>query len=171
MRLRNQRGVGLVEIMVAVVIVSIGFLAAASMQVQGMRFSQGAYFRSQAYFMASEIIDRMRNNTRAVTLNLYANKQTGSGLTNPDCNNNNCDFTEMVDQDLRDWSASLYNFDGVNNFTPALPSAGGIEARGTIELIQQNEYRVTLFWAENINGDTEEQSLSVNFATEEFQAN
>lgn len=169
MRMNHQRGVGLVEILVAVVIVSIGFLAAASMQVQGMRFSQGAYFRSQAYFLASDIIDRMRNNSRAVTDGLYDTRATSAAPTNPNCNANNCDFAQMVDQDLYDWSSSLHNLAGVNNFVPALPSATNVQARGEIELIEENEYRVTMYWAENVNGNSEQQSLVVNFATESIR--
>ena len=168
MKRNRQKGVGLVEILVAVVIVSIGFLAAATMQVQGMRFSQGAYFRSQAYFMASSMIDRMRNNTRAVTDGLYDGRATGSNLVNRNCDANDCSSAEMVDHDLYEWSSSLHNLRGVSNFIPALPSSPGIPAQGSIQLIQQNEYRVTLVWAENVNGNAEQQSLVVNFATEEI---
>ena len=164
----NQRGVGLVEILVAVVIVSIGFLAAATMQVQGMRFSQGAYFRSQAYFMASDMIDRMRNNSRAVTEGLYNTKVTSSDPTNPGCNIGDCNFQDMVNQDVYDWSASLHNLAGVSNFVPLLPSSDAVKARGEIVLITQNEYRITMYWAENVNGNPTEQTLVVNFATEEL---
>lgn len=162
----NQRGVGLVEIMVAVVIVSIGFLAAASMQVQGMRFSQSAYFRSQAYFMASEIIDRMRNNSVAVADGLYTGQTTSPTATNPQCEINDCDSTLMVDQDIYDWSASLHNFTGIGHFTPALPSGPSVQANGLIELISPDEYRVTLTWAETVNGNNQAEELVVNFATE-----
>jgi len=164
-----QRGIGLVEILVAVVIVSIGFLAAATMQVQGMRFSQGAYFRSQAYFLASDMIDRMRNNTIAVTNGLYDAKTTAAGASNPNCNFSNCDPNKMVDQDIYDWSASLHNLTGISNFIPALPSSENIQARGEILQTSKNEYRLSMYWAENINGNLEEQSLVVNFATEEAQ--
>ena len=165
----NQRGVGLVEILVAVVIVSIGFLAAASMQVQGMRFSQGAYFRSQAYFMASDMIDRMRNNTRGVTDGLYNTKTTTANPINPGCNSNDCGPSDMVNQDIYDWSSSLHNLAGSNNFVPALPSSNNIQARGEIILISENEYRITMYWSENVSGNSEQQTLVVNFATEEIQ--
>ena len=166
MNYHPQRGVGLVEIMVAVVIASIGFLAAASMQVQGMRFSQSAYFRSQAYFMASEIIDRMRNNPSAVIEGLYSDQETSSTAINPQCDINDCDSTDMVVQDIYDWSASLHDFNGIGNFNPILPSGPTVQAKGEIELVDDNEYRVTLSWSETINGASQTQSLVVNFATE-----
>ena len=164
---KNQRGIGLVEILVAVVIVSIGFLAAATMQVQGMRFSQGAYFRSQAYFVASDMIDRMRNNPVAVSDGFYSAKVTSAGLSNPNCNSSNCNPETVADQDLFDWSATLHNLNGTNNFIPLLPSSDTVQARGEITQTSLNEYRLTMYWAETNSGNSEEQSLVVNFATEE----
>jgi len=133
-----------------------------------MRFSQGAYFRSQAYFMASDIIDRMRNNSRAVTNGLYDGRGTSANPPNPNCNAGNCTFQEMVDQDIYDWSSSIHNLTGGANFIPALPSGPAIAANGTITQIEDNQYRVTLTWAETVNGNSEAQSLTVNFATEQY---
>jgi len=165
---RKQRGVGLVEILVAVVIISIGFLAAASMQIQGMRFSQGAYFRSQAYFMASDIIDRMRNNPRAVTAGLYDDKVISPTAANPNCGNGNCNFQDMVDQDIFDWSSAIHNLNGNSNFVPALPSGPNVAAGGKIELVTPDQYRITLTWAENVNGSNQAQTLVVNFAAQRW---
>jgi len=164
---KNERGVGMVEVLVAVVIVSIGFLAAASMQVQGMRFSQGAYFQSQAYFMASDIIDRMRNNTRAVTENLYDNKETAADLADPGCNTGSCTYAQMVRQDLFEWSAALHS--KATGFTPLLPSSTEVPALGKIDKIADNQYRITLTWAETINGQSKAQNLTVNFAVEQYE--
>jgi len=169
MNKRFQRGVGLIEILIAVVIISIGFLAAASMQIQGMRFSQGAYFRSQAYFMASDIIDRMRNNSRGVTEGLYDGLFTKSDAINPNCNTQSCDYQSMVTQDIFEWSASLHPLNGGSNFIPALPSSTTVTAKGEIDEIAPNQYRITLTWAENINGTSTPQTLTVNFATEQYE--
>ena len=49
--LEHQSGVGLLEVLIALIILSFGFLATARMQVEGMRYSQGAYNLSQAKFM------------------------------------------------------------------------------------------------------------------------
>jgi len=74
--LRNrcqQRGIGFIEILITIALLSIGFLALARMQVEGMRFSQSAYFQSQAYFLASDMINRMRTNTDGVRDGHYDN--------------------------------------------------------------------------------------------------
>ena len=60
-----QRGVGLIEIMVALVILSIGLLGIANLHMAGLRMTQEAYFQSQATILAQDIIDRMRANPDA----------------------------------------------------------------------------------------------------------
>jgi len=72
---QKQKGVGLLEILITVLLLSIGFLAAAKMQVQGMRFSQSAYIEAQAYFMISDMMDRMRSNAKGVRAKHYDNKK------------------------------------------------------------------------------------------------
>ncbi len=168
-RKATQRGIGLIEILVAVVLVSIGFLAAAKMQVEGMRFSQSAYFRSQAYFMATDIIDRMRANPQGVAALAYAGKSTAAGLPNPGCAAKACNESELAAQDLHDWSAQLHPADGTN---PALPSGKDgsevVTARGVITRdAATDSWTVTVFWAEVVNNDLTEQRLPLSFVSQQ----
>jgi len=57
-----ERGVGLIEVLMALIVLSIGFLVSANMQLRGMRSNQETYNQSQAMMLANEIMDRMRNN-------------------------------------------------------------------------------------------------------------
>lgn len=66
-RLR-QRGFTLTEILVAVVVLSIGLLGLASLQANSLKFNHSAYLRSQATHLAYSITDQMRAN-RSATLN------------------------------------------------------------------------------------------------------
>lgn len=159
--MKAQRGVGLVEILVAVVILSIGFLAVARMQVAGMRFSQSAYFRSQAAFMANDMADRMRANISGVNAGAYASKATAADTPDPDCQSNACNPSELAAQDLHDWSALLHPAAGA---VAVLPSSSSYTARGEIEPVAADgSWSITVYWAETIAGDTREESLSVNF--------
>ena len=157
----RQRGVGLIEIMVSVVLIAIGFLAAAQMQIQGMRFSQSAYFQSQAYFLASDMIDRMRSNTDGVDAGNYDNISTSGSAANPDCASNTCNAAGIATQDIYDWSTYLHPLDGGSNFVAALP-----DATGTIQSIGNGIYAVNLSWSEEIEGSSQSQTLTINFATE-----
>jgi len=57
---RNQSGFTLIESMVAIVVMAMGLIGIALMQAQGLKFSDGAYSRTQASMLANDIIDRMR---------------------------------------------------------------------------------------------------------------
>jgi type IV pilus assembly protein PilV len=57
---RRQRGVSLIEILVAVVLLAVGLLGLAGLQVRGMQVNQGSQWRSMAAIMADDLADRMR---------------------------------------------------------------------------------------------------------------
>lgn len=166
----QQRGVGLIEILIALLVLTIGFLAAARMQVEGMRFSQSAYYNSQAYFMASDIIDRMRANIDGVSDGEYdGNFQTSAASANPNCGDNPCTPAELAQQDLFDWSVHLHPALAGIDATPALPSADGIEARAEVLSDGAGQYTVNVFWAEVVDNTLQEERLAVSFVSEERQ--
>ncbi|MBS0418889.1 MAG: type IV pilus modification protein PilV [Proteobacteria bacterium] len=60
------RGFTLIEALVALVVLSIGLLGVAGMQIAGLRANMSAASRTQASYLAADIVDRMRaNNTNA----------------------------------------------------------------------------------------------------------
>lgn len=87
----HQRGVSLIEVLVAIFVLSLGVLAMAGLQLSSMRTSQGALLRSQAATLATDMADRMRANlTGAAT---YVIGETDADPTG----------TTIRDVDLRDW--------------------------------------------------------------------
>jgi type IV pilus assembly protein PilV len=68
-RIREQstRGFTLIEVLVALVVLSIGLLGIASLQLSSLRWNHGASLRSQATLLAYDIVDRMRANQIAAT--------------------------------------------------------------------------------------------------------
>ena len=69
--LASARGFTLVEVLVALVVLSIGLLGIASLQLSSLRWNQGAAARSQATLLAYDIVDRMRANQKSATLGEY----------------------------------------------------------------------------------------------------
>lgn len=63
---KKHSGFTLVEILVTVLILSIGLLGLAGLQVRSMKGNHNAYLRTQATILAYDIIDRMRANPNAV---------------------------------------------------------------------------------------------------------
>ena len=62
---RRCQGLTLVEIMVALVVLSIGLLGLAVMQTSAVKFTTSANQRTQATALAYDLVDRMRGNRLA----------------------------------------------------------------------------------------------------------
>ena len=59
---RPGGGFTLLEVLVSLLILSVGLLGIAGLQLTGLRSNQSAYVRSQATILAYDILDRMRAN-------------------------------------------------------------------------------------------------------------
>lgn len=160
---KSQSGVGLIEVLIAVVVMSVGFLAAARMQVEGMRFSQSAYYQSQAHFLANDMIDRMRSNIQGVLDGEYNNKSTSSSAVKPGCVD--CTPAEVALLDLFDWSASLHPIAGTAGFIPAL-QGGTSPAQGRIIAMGGEQFAIEMTWTEVIAGADTTQRLRIQFELE-----
>lgn len=57
---RRQRGVGLIEVLVAVVVLAIGLLGLAGLQLRTLRDNESAYERGMAVIETHSIVDAMR---------------------------------------------------------------------------------------------------------------
>ena len=62
----RQSGFSLLEVLIAIVVTSIGLLGLAAMQATGLRNNHSAYHRSQATVLAYDIADRMRSNVSSM---------------------------------------------------------------------------------------------------------
>jgi type IV pilus assembly protein PilV len=68
---KAQRGTTLIETMVALLVLSVGLLGVAALQLTSLRNNRGAHLRSQAQVMAYDIADRMRANRNVALTNGY----------------------------------------------------------------------------------------------------
>ncbi len=66
-----ERGMTLVEVLVALLVLSIGLLGIAALQTTGLRSTQTAGARSQAVMLSYDIIDRMRANRQEAIAGTY----------------------------------------------------------------------------------------------------
>lgn len=122
--MKIQKGVGLIEVLVALFILAIGVLGAAAMQANALKFNKFAAERSQATFLAYEIADRMRANREIALSGGYdiaidANAPAGDAIQQ---------------QDLQDWKSDLSN---------RLPDGEGSIARQGGEM-----FTITVDWSE-----------------------
>lgn len=83
-RSAREGGMTLVEVLVALLVLSIGLLGIAALQTTGLRATQTAGARTQATLLAYDIIDRMRANRRdAVVVNSPYETLTTDTYTDP----------------------------------------------------------------------------------------
>jgi type IV pilus assembly protein PilV len=71
-RCATSRGAGLIEVLVAVLVMAIGLLGVAAMQASALRNSQSALERSQAVVQTYTILDAMRANRPAALAGAYS---------------------------------------------------------------------------------------------------
>ena len=96
----NNQGLTLVEVMVALVILSVGLLGLAGLQIAGLRGVTGSNNRVQATMVANDLAERMGANFNSANNyigNLQANACPAAGA---DCFTGNCATNTMAAYDL-----------------------------------------------------------------------
>lgn len=106
--IHRQSGLNLVEILVAALILSVGLLSLAGLQVASLKSIQGATHKQQASFMIHELFERMRGNRIAAIAGEYNTLDGGTGIdvdcsaaVAVDCGGSTaCTTTELAAYDL-----------------------------------------------------------------------
>ena len=140
-------GFSLLEVLIALVILSVGLLGIAAMLGTTVKGNDSAYMRSQATILANNIIDRMRANPIGAANGDYdiaigtpapgsATVCTGGGA--------DCDSAVLADYDLTQWKQTLAS---ASNGLP--DGDGGIS---TSQLGGVNLVTVTVQWNDSRAG-------------------
>jgi type IV pilus assembly protein PilV len=130
--LPRPAGFTLIEVLVSVLVLSIGLLGLASLQATSLRFNNDSSVQTQAAYLASDMADRMRANVSQA-----ANYPGASAAANTACYSGGCSPSAMTGNDIAEWNDELVN----------LPAG-----QGTITAIAGGLYRITVMWDENRTG-------------------
>ncbi len=98
-----QLGFGLIESLVALLVVSVGLIGIAGLYSQGLRANGTALYRTIAVNLAADMADRIRANRRG-------NAAYGGAAANGDCDaggNTDCTSEAMAAHDLSLWQAQV----------------------------------------------------------------
>ncbi len=119
---QTAAGFTLMEIMVAMVIFSVGLLGLAALQGMGLKGNGDAYLRSQAIVLADDISDRMRSNNNAASLAVYAGAASPPAVA-ASCEGAgaNCATAAMAAFDVSQW---LISVGGLPGGTASISAAG-----------------------------------------------
>ncbi len=97
----HQRGVGLIEVLIAILVMSIGILGVAALQATALRNSHSSLERSVAVIQTYSIMDAMRaNRDRAFAGDYDLPMNDPCAKPTPDV---------LAKQDLNDWLTSIQN--------------------------------------------------------------
>jgi type IV pilus assembly protein PilV len=145
----GSQGFSLIEVLVAMLLLIIGVLGAAGMQLNALKYSQTSGSRTQATFLAYTIVDMMRANSTAAMANEY---NIALGAAAPDGNS-------VAQQDLQNWVAQVQ---GLPNGKGSVDREPSVNAAGqTINMVT-----VTLTWDESRVGGNSNSASEAAAATD-----
>ncbi len=98
---KRLRGFSLVEVLIALIIISVGMLGIAGLYVQSMQAGRTSMFRHNAVILVGDVADRIRANPTAGAV------YTAVGGADNNCVNQgvNCSAPEMANHDIFLWTA------------------------------------------------------------------
>ena len=132
----NQRGLTLIESMVALLVISIGLLGIAALQITAMNQNTSSLNHSQAVWIAYNMSDRIRANLPEFAN--YDGIDTSTGPGGGNCETASCDTNAMMDADAAEWTQLIQG----------LPSG-----RGTITA-NADGLLITVMWDDDGTGAT-----------------
>tara|TARA_R110001583_G_scaffold26571_7_gene95839 strand:- start:6200 stop:6730 length:531 start_codon:yes stop_codon:yes gene_type:complete len=100
---KQQTGSSLLEVLIALLIMAIGLLGLASVQIISLKNLNNSQFRSLATAYAYEMAERMRSNRPAVSAGSY--DTIDASATDPGCTS--CTSTQIAQLDAYQWNQSI----------------------------------------------------------------
>ena len=143
MTVQRDNGFTLLEVLIALLVLSIGLLGLAALQTVGLRSSQMAAMRTLASQKAYDMSDRMRANPAGVDARLYVQAATNTVPTvSMDCAETVCTPAQMAAYDKAIWLSEVIRLTGGRGRIT-------LDASGTLVT-----HTITVFWDEGRTGFT-----------------
>lgn len=103
-----QRGITLLESLVALVILAIAILGMLGAQLNTLADTQASVRRSQAVRLVEDLAERIKSNPNGFAgLALYESDWEASSSTDADCEASACDADTLAQWDLAQWRQSV----------------------------------------------------------------
>ena len=134
MSTRRLNGFTLVEVMVALMVLSIGLLGVAKLSFSSVQSNNSAYLRTQGAQLIQQVFDDMRANRVQAAVGAY-NIAFGAGAPGfaTDCSQAVCTDTQMATYDLAKWKQRLK--EALPGGDGQVVTALGVTAAGSQELV------------------------------------
>lgn len=165
-KLKAQDGITLIEVLVTVLVLAIGGLGIASMQLAGLKYTNGAYARTQSVILANDMVNRIKSNRSKALEGIgggnspYAIDNFGAQVTSTrDCALNICDTDDLAVYDLSTW---------LEEIARVLPAG-----QGQITAVEQNnpngitepQFTISLRWRQVANSTDQDATTDAQIVT------
>lgn len=152
---RRQSGLGIVEVLVALVVVSFGVLGMASLQLTGMKHSSGGFNRSKALLFAQSMSTRIRLNAEAEEYKSYDSASANCNVPPaPYCQArmgvaaSSCTSEELADFDLFSVSCGDLGTGGAEKGVIGTLPDGALNVTCLAPCLGDPAYQVSVSWSE-----------------------
>ena len=164
----RQTGFTLVEVLIAVLVLSLGLLGLAGMQATSLKNNSAAAARGQATLLAYDMIDRMRTNKTAALAGSYTNALNTAPTTGgSDCQATSatCNGATMATYDLNQWKCLLgkWSSNGVCSTTLNIDRGLLPDGDGSIA-INGNVVAVGVQWTETRWNNNQRESIPLTLS-------
>ncbi|MBL0222782.1 MAG: type IV pilus modification protein PilV [Xanthomonadales bacterium] len=141
-----DRGFTLLEVLIALLIFSLGLLGMAGLMVLSVRTNQSAFLRTQATFLAQSMMDRMRSNLGQISTYAITYPATGS---DPCAGGAVCNPANIAAHDIALWSTQLV--DSLPNAAAQIRCNGALLGSGLQvgAAPLQRQCTMTIQWSES----------------------
>ena len=150
-RAGREQGFTLMEVLISMLVLSVGVLGVAAMQITSLQNLQSSGSFGVAAMMAHDIGERMWVNQAQVLAGAYDHDDLPNSP--PDCVADTCTAAEIADYDINDWQQQIkgYTTAGGTEVPPMLFNAyGSIAQEGTT-----NSYMISIHWDDDRSGSDE----------------
>ena len=108
---KKCNGISMIEVLITLVVVSLGLLSLMGMQAQGLKNNHSAYLKSQVISTVNNMAERMRSNAEGLKNNRYAAIDTSTVSSTPgkNCISSSCSEEELATYDIYAWGKGLSN--------------------------------------------------------------
>ena len=150
-RARREQGFTLMEVLISMLVLSVGVLGVAGMQITSLKNLQSSGSFGVAAMMAHDISERMWVNQVQVLAGAYDHDEAPAGP--PDCVGGTCTPAQMADYDINDWQQQITGYTTADETVvpPVLYHAVGEIA----QVGATTAFVITISWDDDRSGSDE----------------
>ena len=149
----TSSGYTLIEVLITMLVLAVGVLGAAGLQVTALKNLQTSGSYGTAAMLANDMADRMWINRAQVLADAYNHSEAPAG-TIPDCDANVCSGAQMAVYDTNEWQQLVtgYTQAGTDIVVPSMLQSGQGEVTRPVNT--EPDFEITLRWDDDNSGST-----------------